>query len=275
MFKHTSAQTRLVLVDDGSTDPAMRPLLESYAGDGARVTLIKLEKNSGFVAAANLGLAYGESDVVLLNSDTQVTEGWLARLEACLTSRPGLGIVSPLSNNGFILSVPRINHSNELPSGYSVDDYAALVSRLSWREYPELPAAVGYCMWIRRDVLRAVGDFDRVFLEGYGEEMDFSYRAKRAGFGIACADDCFIFHQGAASFGEGKKPESLHRRNEIILKRYWPNYPADLLAFQAGDPFGPLAERITSTLTLRKTSRPESDAPPTPASRKEFPPCFV
>lgn len=196
-------------------------------------------------------MVQGEGDIVLLNSDTQVTSGWLDKLEACLNARANLGIVSPLTNNGFLLSIPKLNHANEMPKGISLAEYAELVASVSHQEYPELPVAIGYCMWIRREVIRSIGYFDKVFLHGYGEELDYCYRATRAGFGIACADDCFIYHQGNASFGEGQKPYALRRRSEIILSRFWPNYPADLYDFQEREPFAPLVGRLEAALNQR------------------------
>ena len=96
--------------------------------------------------------------------------------------------------------------------------------------------------------------FDTMFLDGYGEEVDFSYRVRKAGFTVVCADDTFVYHKGRSSFTDPVRRKYLHHRAERILKGFWSNYPDDLLQFQERDPFAPLARRIEGA--LQKAVRP-------------------
>jgi len=255
VVRHTSPQNSVLLVDDASSDPRITGLLAEYAGRNANIRCFRMPQNSGFVAATNWGMSHSSSDVVLLNSDTIVTAGWLGRLSDCLNSNPKAGIASPLSNNAFILSFPRNNFRNELPLKVSPDDYAAVLAGASLREYPEIPSAVGFCMAIRRAVIQTIGLFDSIFLDGYGEEVDFSYRAKAAGFTIVCADDTFVYHKGSASFTDPVRAKYLRHRAERILNGFWASYPEELIQFQLRDPFAPLASRVESA--LQKTVGPQ------------------
>ena len=77
--------TRVILIDDASTDTRVRPLLQSWVNDAKPYRRLLLhDVNRGFVATANHGMQMAGTDVVLLNSDTEVTTGWIQKLKGCL-----------------------------------------------------------------------------------------------------------------------------------------------------------------------------------------------
>ena len=85
----------VVAIDDASPEPAISALLQDLARDG-RITLIAHPENRGFVASVNEGMAlHPDRDVVLLNSDTEVADGWVDRLGAHLAADTGIGTVTP------------------------------------------------------------------------------------------------------------------------------------------------------------------------------------
>ncbi len=204
--RHTDlTRHRLLVVDDGSRSPAVFELLnelERWAGvDGARVEIMRQAENRGFVASANLGFARAKGDVVLLNSDTEVTPGWLERLAGAAHSAPDVASVTPFSNDATICSLPRLGEANRLPPGWSPAQFASLVERLSPRLLPELPTGVGFCLYLRREALEQVGTFDEeTFGAGYGEENDWCMRAAELGWRHLLEDATFVFHRGSASF---------------------------------------------------------------------------
>src|SRR5437660_892895 len=109
-------------------------------------------------------------DVLLLNSDTIVTAGFLDRLQACVYADQRTGIVSPLSNNATICSVPEIGQSNLIPEGSTIDSFGALLAESSLGLRPEIVTAVGFCMYVRDAVLARVGYFDEENVgRGHGE----------------------------------------------------------------------------------------------------------
>src|SRR5262249_17328597 len=157
---------------------------------------------SGFVLSANRGMRHAAGrDVLLLNSDTIVTPGFLEKLIAC--TREDAAIACPLTNNGTICSIPEWLRDNPLPADLPVEAYARFISDISLHRRPELVTAVGFCMYIRADVIARIGIFDEEhFGRGFGEENDFCERAKAAGFRIRLCDDLFVAHTGKASFGD-------------------------------------------------------------------------
>lgn len=195
------ASFELTVIDDASPDPLLRNDLERLARQGL-VTLVTNDRNVGFVASANRGLALHDTrDVVLLNSDTQVFTGWLDRLVAALYSGPRVGTATPLSNAATILSYPIMLRDNHRPPKMGFAALDKLCADLG--QVPiEIPTAIGFCMAVKRSCLREIGLFDVAhFGRGYGEENDFCLRATSAGWHHVAATDVFVWHRGGGSFG--------------------------------------------------------------------------
>lgn len=185
------------------------------------ITLINNEENLGFVKTVNIGMTYSKHDVILLNSDTEVTKGWLQKMQACAYSKPAVATVTPLSNNATLASVPFFLKENNLPNHFSIDQYAALIEKFSLHIYPEIPTANGFCMYIKREAIQTVGLFDeQTFGKGYGEENDFAYRCLECGYRHLLCDDTFIYHKGTQSFSTEK--EKLIQKHLQILQNKHP-----------------------------------------------------
>lgn len=237
---------RVQLVDDASPDPRVAGLLEQFkAGARCAVQLHTQPSNRGFVATVNAAIARAAGDVVLLNADTIVTAGWLERMAACAASDPRIGTATPWSNNAEICSIPDFCVANPLPG--DPESVARACRDAGPPGFPELPTAVGFCMYIRRATLEAVGDFDvATFGRGYGEENDFCRRAAGHGWRNVLCDDTFVGHRGGASFaGTGHAPGGANLAR--LVARY-PGYNALVADFIARDPLAPLRARIAARL---------------------------
>ena len=232
LIRNTRGADEVILIDDRSTDPRIQAQLSDYAQlDGVRV--ISNIDNLGFAGSVNLGIREaGETDVVVLNSDVEVTPQWLQNLSFAAYSREGVATVTPLSNNAGAFSAPTVGEPNGFPRGISRDGVGRLVTRSSRRLYPEIPTASGFCMYITRGAVRAIGDFDaRTYPEGYGEEGDFCMRAKRGGWTNLLDDATLIFHARQASFGERR--EELVRAARRRVDARFPEYSEEVQGFLA------------------------------------------
>lgn len=229
----------IIVIDDASPEPELADYLGGLAEAG-RLTLLRNPTNQGFVVTANRGLAlHPERDVVLLNSDTEVNGDWLDRLARCAYAAATIGTVTPFSNNATICSYPRFCETNELPPGLSLAATDALFQRVNAGRWLEIPTAVGFCMYIRRDCLRAVGGFDEdTFGSGYGEENDFCMRAAKAGWRHALCADTYVYHIGGVSFGE--RQDQLRTQARAALTALHPDYDDRIEAFTRQDPARPL-----------------------------------
>lgn len=214
----------IICINDKSTDNRIEDLFSKIKSfENQNIVLISNPTNSGFVKTVNIGMKYSKNDIILLNSDTIVTKDWAVKLSHCAYSDEKIATVTPFSNNATICSIPNFNQNNIVPEGFTIDEFADFIEKVSLKQYPEIPTAVGFCMYIKRSVINEIGYFDEVvFGKGYGEENDFSMRAIKAGYKNVLCDDTFIFHRGAASFSTAQS-ELMEKNLEILSERY-PEY---------------------------------------------------
>ena len=216
-----SPDAEIILIDDASTDERVLPFLESWVQGRETRSLLENSQNKGFVHSVNRGLHSCDGDVVLLNSDTEVTPAWLDALTSCLASDSRIATATPWSNNGEIVSFPEFCIASPVspdPAGI-----ARSISTVGAPIYPEIPTAVGFCMAISRTAIERVGEFDEdTFGKGYGEENDFCMRAREAGMVNVLCDDAYVLHHGGASFSPlGLKPDE--RSMQKLLGKH-PDY---------------------------------------------------
>jgi GT2 family glycosyltransferase len=237
-----AATSHVIVVDDASPEPELSEWLVSVAREG-RIELVCHPQNQGFVRSVNAAMALNPSrDVVLLNSDTLVSDGWLDVL-AAHAGAPDVASVSPLSNNATLASYPRVAESNALPVGESEASLAACARRANPGIAVRVPTTVGCCMLITRRALVETGAFDeQTFGKGYGEENDWCMRATAKGFHHLIATDGFVYHEGEVSFGttadEGKR-----RALERLAEKH-PGYEARIRAHFAADPLREARRRL-------------------------------
>jgi len=231
-----NAPWQLVLINDASPEPDLTAWLRSIAAAEPRITLLENEHNQGFVATVNRGMALSPThDVLLLNSDTEVAGDWLDRLRAAAYGAHNIASVTPFSNNATICSYPRFCQDNELPEGWDTARLDALFARVNPAQVVDVPTGVGFCMYIRRAALDAVGPFDvEHFGKGYGEENDFCIRAQAAGWRNLHALNVFVRHFGGVSFGAAKSKRE--RAAMETLRRLHPRYEGEVLRFIQADP---------------------------------------
>ena len=104
----------ILVIDDASTDPRINPYLLSLESSG-KIRLITNQTNKGFVKTANLAFANSKSnDVVLLNSDTIVFDGWLVGLVKTSISVENIATVTAMSNAAekFVAMVKPTTHGS-------------------------------------------------------------------------------------------------------------------------------------------------------------------
>jgi GT2 family glycosyltransferase/glycosyltransferase involved in cell wall biosynthesis len=221
--------THLYIVNDGSREDTSKYLRE-FCRRCDFATLIESSRNEGYTRSANKGLRASTADyVILLNSDTIVPERWIRRIIECGESDERIGIVGPLSNAASYQSVPDIRTAegdwavNALPDGVTVDDMAAKVYELSEKSFPRASFVNGSCYAIKREVIEAIGYFDEeLFPIGYGEENDYSIRARDAGFQLAVADHAYVYHAKSRSFGHGRRRELALIGRQALEGKYGP-----------------------------------------------------
>ncbi len=202
------------VIDDGSDAIAVQRVA-AYVEARPWMSLQSNGTNLGYTATADAALRDSEAElVVLLNSDTVVTAGWLEGLIECMLSDDRTAMVGPVSNAATFQSVPVLKEAggrwktNPLPEAWTPEDVARAVAAASGRDFPEVPLLNGFCTLIRRSVFLEVGGFNvTAFPQGYGEENDLCLRVTKAGHRLRVADQVYVYHSKSASFGDKRRAE--------------------------------------------------------------------
>ncbi|MEJ0019446.1 MAG: glycosyltransferase [Acetobacteraceae bacterium] len=245
---------RCIVVDDASPEIGLADALQDLAQRG-QIVLRRQPRNRGFPATANAGIrAARDRDVILLNSDTLVPPGWIERLAEAAYSGVDIGTVTPLSNDATVFSYPCQDGPNAIPDEAATLRFDRLAQRANGHDVVDVPTAHGFCVYLRRDCIKEVGLLrEDLFAQGYGEENDFSIRARHLGWRHVAAAGVFVAHAGAGSFGSAKA--ELLARNLTILNRLHPGYDALIATFRQADPLAHARFQMDARRWRRQRSR--------------------
>ncbi|GAA1439909.1 glycosyltransferase family 2 protein [Leifsonia poae] len=218
---------RVLLVNDsGPEADAIETALRRQIDGQPAFRYERNPSNLGFVGNCNravLELDDTDNDILLLNSDTLTTPGFVEVLSTVLHSSDENGAVCPRSNNATVASLPFALRDPSVgrPMERTAAVHAALAPLLPSHTYS--PVAMGFCILIKRELIRRFGLFDETFAPGYGEENDFCLRIGRHGYRSMIAHGAVVYHLGGRSF-QGARREALRSAHEKIIVSRYPEY---------------------------------------------------
>lgn len=221
----TSRHSVLLVNDCGPDAELMETNINAAIKGWAGAQYHRNPKNLGFVGTCNravLELDPTDNDILLLNSDTKVTPHFLDELLGVLEADDKIGVVTPRSNNASIATFPlwaASQHGIDMDKSYAL--YQSVYAKLP--PYFITPVAHGFCMLIKRPLIKLLGLFDPVFGKGYGEEEDFCQRVRADGYLCAFCNRAYVFHLEAKSFSMEAKQKMIQTNATIINERY-PGY---------------------------------------------------
>jgi GT2 family glycosyltransferase len=186
--------------------------------------------NLGFTGGNNVGLerarSLGAQYALLLNPDTVVTEGWLARLEQVLDERLEVGAAQPLlmlhDDPGLVNTAGNAIHF----CGFGFcDNFRKRVDELGLDGVPRpVPYATGAALLLRLAAIDRVGAFDELLFL-YHEDCDLQIRLRQAGYECVVVPTARVLHKYEATFSPAKY-RWLERNRWMVLIKDW---PADVL----------------------------------------------
>jgi GT2 family glycosyltransferase len=232
---HTPPGVPVLVCDDASPDTRSAAFVESLiaAEPDRALYYLRQAENLGFPGNVNTGFELAApADVIVLNSDCEVGEGWVERLAEAACSDSTVATATALTNHGTIVSAPGPK-PGPLPAEWTIDQAARAVAGAALKLRPRIPTAIGHCMYVRRMALELVGGFDLIFSPGYGEEVDFSQRCLQAGLCHVVADDVFILHHGGSSFARTGRKSEIQEEHEAVLRARYPYYVQTVQAIEA------------------------------------------
>ena len=216
----------LIIVDDSSENKTKK-ICQEFSAD-SRVRLFRNQNNQGYSKSANLAFSLAaHKHVVLLNSDTIVSAGWLDKLQKHLLHDPNLAAVGAVSNNAQAQSIPYHISGDDLED----DQVTSFVKPQLlneflhiWSQGTELLWAEslnGFCMMFNSESVIEIGLFDTdAFPRGYGEELDWCIRAIDAGYSLGVALDTYVYHAKGKSFSSTERLILKEQSKEILNRKY-------------------------------------------------------
>ncbi len=195
------AVEELIVVDNASTDGSADALALAQPD----VQIVRSEKNLGYGAGANLGLAEIASEMVLVsNPDVALHPGALGVLAGALAADPMLAITGPRIEEP---DGSRYPSARRFPSIADAAGHVVLGTFLPGNRFTrryrmdeldttsaiEVDWVSGACFMARRRVLSELGGFDESFFM-YVEDVDLCWRAHRAGWGVAYIPEAVVTH---------------------------------------------------------------------------------
>ncbi|MAZ93408.1 MAG: hypothetical protein CMF58_03240 [Lentimicrobiaceae bacterium] len=211
----------IYVADNCSTDGSIEMISERFS----EVKIIVNEYNGGFATGYNHALKQIDAEYyILLNSDIEVTKGWITPVVNLMKSDPMIGAAQPK-----IRSYHRKTHFEYAgASGGFIDKYGYPFCRgrlfLSLEEdigqydnITEVFWATGACMFVRAELFNNLGGFDDEFF-AHMEEIDFCWRSKSIGYKIMVCPSSIVFHVGGGTLPVGSAWKTyLNFRNNLIL----------------------------------------------------------
>ncbi|HLO90265.1 MAG TPA: glycosyltransferase family 2 protein [Lentimicrobium sp.] len=231
VLEHNQPDVRLIVADNASHDDSVEMLKREFP----QVEIIQNESNGGFAKGYNDALALIDAEYyILLNSDIEVTSGWIEPIIKLMDSDASIAACQP---------VIRSYHNPEYfeyagASGGFIDEYGypfcrgRLFTDLEkdngqYNNNREVFWATGACMFVRAELFRKYGGFDEDFF-AHMEEIDFCWRMKHLGYKIMVCTDSKVFHVGGGTLPKKSSFKTyLNMRNNITL--LYKNLPAERL----------------------------------------------
>lgn len=250
ILSHTQRlEFNLYLLDDNSTDNRIKELTSFYSEKYSNIFSVRNEKNLGFPGNVNNGIRITKNDVVILNSDTLVTDSWLKILNEVAYSKEDIAAVNPMSNYGLISAIPTNNaRINDL---FSYEEIYNAFQKCKVTGYDEVPLLIGFCIYIKRNALENVGVLDAdTFKRGYGEETDWCKRARNMGYKLVVAKEAYVHHIGGSSFGIEK--ENLRTQSKKILVTRYPEIESEIEQFVKKNQFKIIRKCIINELNYHR-----------------------
>ncbi|MEI8217919.1 MAG: glycosyltransferase family 2 protein [Elusimicrobiota bacterium] len=200
IVKYTNSPCELIVIDNGSRDRTRQYLqnkMQTRKELGNPLVTLKVvnnKNNRGVSAAINQGIALARGQYVCyINNDTIVSHSWLKNLISCAESDSTIGIVGCTTN--LVTNVRR--DFPDVEGLMNIDEIrrtGLLLSLINNGLYDNASFVHGFCMFIKRKVIKTIGLFDESYFPCAGEDIDYSYRALNAGFRLVNARDVFVFH---------------------------------------------------------------------------------
>ena len=207
----------VVVVDNGSNDGSAQRVKDNFP----EVILIEAQ-NNGLAVGSDLGLSRATGDYLLyLGTDAFPTQETLAGIIKYMEENPEVGICTAKlvlrdgsldqdAHRGFPIPWAALTHFSKLnkffPRSKIFNQY--FLGYKNFDEPHEIDLCISHFMFVRRKVFEDIGTWDEDFFV-YGEDVDFCYRTKEAGWKIMYLPQFEVLHYKGAGVGIRKETKDI------------------------------------------------------------------
>ena len=232
----------LTCVLDNPEDGELRDFVLRLAEENPQVTVIENETSKGFAESVNSVMRlHRDRDVLILHSDCEVHGDWLGRLQRAAYEGAGAGLVNPLTDQGEFLTYP--SAGIRLPADAPFELLDKFARQANRHVTVQTPAAMGFCLYVRRGCLDDLGFFHNDQPSGgYYAEKYFSVNAAALGWRSILAADVFVKHHGYVSFLE-RDINAVDKAREAF-ELWCPFYQDSVTDFLVDDPALPAKREL-------------------------------
>jgi len=211
----------IVIADNASTDDSVSFLQNNFPS----IKIIINAVNEGFAKGYNTALKQIEADYyILLNSDVEVTEGWISPIILMMESDKVIAACQPK-----VLSLDNKNKFEYAgASGGWIDKFGYPFNRGrvfdfcendegQYNNNSEIFWATGAALFVRASVYHELNGFDEYFF-AHQEEIDLCWRMQRSGYKIFAVPASVVYHVGGGTLPAGNKRKVfLNFRNNLVM----------------------------------------------------------
>jgi GT2 family glycosyltransferase len=254
---YNKTQFRILIADNASTD---EELIE-YLGNNKSIGVVSHSKNIGYIRSINnaIKLANGR-DVITLNSDTIVHGNWVDRLREVAYYNDRIATVTPFSNNADAYSYPVFGYNELKPE--LVEVYDDIAKTVKCPEENTVPINHGFCSYYKRAALNEIGLFDdHAFDMGYGDELDWSFRASDRNWKHILACNVYVGHHGSVIFTPEEKSKYLQNCIDIMKVKWVKNTTVMMDWYHKSDPLLPVRALLDAARGEESRKTPKNEKP--------------
>ncbi|MCD4681159.1 MAG: glycosyltransferase family 2 protein [Bacteroidales bacterium] len=231
VIEHSSGDAEIIIADNNSTDDSVDYLQSKFPD----IRVIQNKENGGFAKGYNDALKLVEAEYyILLNSDIEVTAGWIQPIIKLMDSDKSIAACQPkilayndkskfeyagaaggfIDKYGYPFCKGRLFQSLENDNG-QYDE----ISEIFW--------ASGACFFVRAELFHKFDGLDEDFF-AHMEEIDFCWRLKQQGYKIMVCPQSKVYHIGGGTLPKkSSRKTHLNIRNNLIM--LYKNLPSDRL----------------------------------------------
>ncbi|WP_196604807.1 glycosyltransferase [Pectinatus haikarae] len=180
----------IIVVNNASTDNTTEWLLRQND-----IKVIQRNTNDGFLTACNLAVRYtAGTECAILHNDVLVGPNWLSSMKKLLYSNEHVGAVGPICNRTPYFQNIFQHYFMPVNDAENIETLCARVAEVNQNKFKAANFLYDFCVLIKKSAIDDIGLFDEIFKNGFMEDIDFSFRLMKKGYGLLVNMEVFVYH---------------------------------------------------------------------------------